>query len=119
METHPVTTKGKENQPTLCPAEAEGLKAVFAVGDGRTRSRSQLLEVYGQIFGDRASWDDNHPPRTVAVDEIVEIPEHKLESWKEEARSLAISGYRLIIEDGPDLSDSSEDDQQRTGVERF
>jgi hypothetical protein len=40
----------------------------------------------------------------------------ELESWKEEARRFAIGSYRLILEDGPDLSDSSDRTDELTNM---
>jgi hypothetical protein len=42
-------------------------------------------------------------PRTViyADDEVREISEEELPVWKQEACSAAVSGHRLVLEDGP------------------
>jgi hypothetical protein len=46
------------------------------------------------------------------------VPEEELEVWKREAQSVALGGYRLILEDGPELSSSSEGsgDEELTGM---
>jgi hypothetical protein len=42
-------------------------------------------------------------------DEVGETPEDYLDAWTQEVRFVAVSGYRLILDDGPDLSDSSDE----------
>jgi hypothetical protein len=61
-----------------------------------------LLDLMG-------SRDDSCPPRLITDDQVREIPDDEFASWKEEAKLVAVSGYHFVFDDGPDISDSSDE----------
>jgi hypothetical protein len=62
-----------------------------------------------QILLDIGSWEASCEPRLIADDRVSEISAEELDQWKDESLELAVSAYQLVLEDGSDLSDSSED----------
>jgi hypothetical protein len=71
--------------------------------------REILLEAYEEIFSDLSSWDDVCQPQLIPDNKVTQIWGDELDACKLEAQSVAVSGYRLVLEDGPDLSDSSDE----------
>jgi hypothetical protein len=89
--------------------EAEGHIKVLSTKDSGIDPRDSLWEAFPEILDDCAPWDETYQHRLRAGDGVTEISSDDLTSWIREARSVAVSGYRLVLEDGPDLSDSRDD----------
>jgi hypothetical protein len=62
-----------------------------------------------RIFEDLAGDNENCRPHLIADDSGREISEVDLDGWREADCSTADSGYRTVIGDGPDVSDSSDE----------
>jgi hypothetical protein len=56
-----------------------------------------------------SSRDDQCQPHLLPDDEVRDISGEELDAWKLEAKSVAVSRCRLVLEDGPGLSDSDEE----------
>jgi hypothetical protein len=52
---------------------------------------------------------DRHQPRLIADDSVVEISSDIRDRWESEAHAVAVSGCRLVREDGPEGSNSSDE----------
>jgi hypothetical protein len=83
--------------------EAERLQVDLSAKDIGPDSRSKLWEAYHAMFVDIESWIWTYRPQVIPDSD----PRVLLE-WKESTMTIAIGGDMLFLEDGTELSGSSE-----------
>jgi hypothetical protein len=73
------------------------------------------------VFEEIGTWEDSCQQTLIPDNNTARlspIPEDESETWRKDAQLVAIGGYRMILEDGPELSESSDGsgDEVRTGM---
>jgi hypothetical protein len=94
---------------TIGSAEAERLTQAISAQDVRADPRGGIWEDYAIIFEYLATYRANCQPHLIPDDSVRHNSEADLDAWRDHDCSTAVRGYRLVIEDGSDVSHSSDD----------
>jgi hypothetical protein len=79
--------------------------------------RSELWDLYEAILPEWISWHEDFRQQLTADDDACRFEQKEFTRdstayWKSEARLVALSAYRLVLEDGPEVADSESSSEE-------